>query len=431
MSKILVVDDEAIIALQIEKYLRNMGYNVVGKAHSGAGAVKMAKKLRPDLILMDIVMPGKLDGVDAARIIKSELDIPVIFITAYTDDMVIDRAKDVEPFGYIVKPFKECELRVSIEVALYKKDTERLLSESEERYHSVVNTAMDAIISIDSDGKIISWNRGAENIFRYTADEAMGKLCMFIFPERFREKYKTITRKSGIIGKLIEGTGLRKNGSEFPMECSLTAWKTKEKDFFTCIMRDITDRKQTEDALAESKKRYEMATKAGSVGIWDWNLETNEIYIDPNLKAMLGYEDHEIQNHLDDWGKHVYPDDIEKVMAAANAHIEGLIPQYAVTHRMLHKDGSIHCYLTRGNVIRDKNGKPFRMIGTDTDITEQKQKEEALRVNEEKFRNMVENLIQAITMPLNIITKQAGGNKVLLDNVEQIKGALNSIKEEI
>ncbi len=145
------------------------------------------------------------------------------------------------------------------------------------------------------------------------------------------------------------------------------------------LKREIAERKRAEEALQESEKRYVLATKAGQVGVWDWNLETNEIYVDPNLKAMLGYADHEIRNHLDDWGKLVHPDDTEQVMAAARAHLEGLTPVYEIVHRMLHKDGSMRWFLARGTAIRDANGKPYRVVGTDTDITERKQAEGSLK----------------------------------------------------
>jgi len=127
MSKILIADDEAYISTQLEERLTFIGYDVVGKASSGEAAIDMARSLRPDLVLMDIIMPGNLDGIAAAEIIKEEQNIPVIFLTAYTDDKLIERARNVEPFGYIVKPFQEREIKAVIEVALYKKEMERAL----------------------------------------------------------------------------------------------------------------------------------------------------------------------------------------------------------------------------------------------------------------------------------------------------------------
>ena len=124
MSKILIVDDEAIIILQLEKRLSSMGYTIAGMAASGEDAVEMARHAQPDLVLMDIVMPGKMDGIEAAKIISGELDIPVVFVTSYADDNIIEKAKSVRPYGYIVKPFNELEIKAAIEVALFRKATE-------------------------------------------------------------------------------------------------------------------------------------------------------------------------------------------------------------------------------------------------------------------------------------------------------------------
>ena len=125
MSKILVVDDEAIITMQLEERLTAMGYTVTGMAASGVDAVDKARSMRPDLVLMDIVMPGKMNGIEAAAIVTKELDIPVVFVTSYADDKIIEQAKSVRPYGYIVKPFNELEIKAAIEVALFRKAAEQ------------------------------------------------------------------------------------------------------------------------------------------------------------------------------------------------------------------------------------------------------------------------------------------------------------------
>lgn len=125
MSKILVVDDEAIITMQLEERLSAMGYTVAGMAASGEDAIVKARRFRPDLVLMDIVMPGKMNGIEAAKIITQELDIPVVFVTSYADDSIIEKAKSVRPYGYIVKPFNELEIKAAIEVALFRKAAEQ------------------------------------------------------------------------------------------------------------------------------------------------------------------------------------------------------------------------------------------------------------------------------------------------------------------
>ena len=120
--------------------------------------------------------------------------------------------------------------------------------------------------------------------------------------------------------------------------------------------------------------------------MWDWNLQTNEIYVDPKLKAMLGFEDAEIPNRLEDWGARVHPDDVPAVMAEGQACIDGRIDVYEIAHRMLHKDGRVRWFLARGSLVKPVDGTPCRMVGTDTDITDRKQIEEEIRQNEASLR---------------------------------------------
>ncbi len=120
MSRILIVDDEAVISTHLEVKLRAMGYEVVGRACSGESSIRMAESLEPDLVIMDIVMQGAMDGIDAASRIRARRDVPVIFLTAYSSDAFIDRAKRIGPIAYITKPFNEREIRAAIEIALHR-----------------------------------------------------------------------------------------------------------------------------------------------------------------------------------------------------------------------------------------------------------------------------------------------------------------------
>ena len=137
--------------------------------------------------------------------------------------------------------------------------------------------------------------------------------------------------------------------------------------------------------------RHRRAAAAGGVGFWDWNLATGEIHVDPVLKEMFGYQDHEIRNHLDDWGRLVHPDDAAAVFEQAQAHIAGRTPVYEIEHRMVHRDGSIRWFRARGSLIRDEQGTPVGMTGSDTDITERKRSEEALRQAEELNKRIVQS----------------------------------------
>jgi two-component system, response regulator PdtaR len=128
-SRILVVEDEAIVAMGIKQKVEDLGHEVVDIAYTGEDAVAIALETEPDLILMDIVLKGNMDGIEAATKIRNQLDIPVIYLTAYSDEEVLERARMTEPYGYIIKPFKKSELNANIEMALYKHSEDQKKSE--------------------------------------------------------------------------------------------------------------------------------------------------------------------------------------------------------------------------------------------------------------------------------------------------------------
>ncbi|MCG6909566.1 MAG: response regulator [Deltaproteobacteria bacterium] len=130
VNRIIIADDEVIISTQLEEFLSTKGFDIIGIATSGVQAVEMAMELKPDLMLMDIVMPGELDGISAAEKINAALKIPVIFLTAYADEEMIQRAKPIGPFGYVLKPIQERQILAAIEIALHKGDMERKLQEA-------------------------------------------------------------------------------------------------------------------------------------------------------------------------------------------------------------------------------------------------------------------------------------------------------------
>ena len=125
MDKILIVDDDITTITALEEFLPSKGYDVAGSAFSGKEAIKMAAEARPDLILMDIGMPGKIDGINAAQKIKETLGIPVLFLTGHSEDEIIERAKNAEPLGYIMKPFDETQVNAAIRIALHTVHTNK------------------------------------------------------------------------------------------------------------------------------------------------------------------------------------------------------------------------------------------------------------------------------------------------------------------
>lgn len=138
VTNILVVEDESIVSKDIQMSLKKLGYNVVGAAATGEKAVELAKELNPDVVLMDIMLKGDMTGIDAAAEIKESMSIPVIFLTAYADESTLNKAKVTEPYGYIIKPFKEVDIHTSIEMALYKHDKEREVRKERDFLYNIV-----------------------------------------------------------------------------------------------------------------------------------------------------------------------------------------------------------------------------------------------------------------------------------------------------
>ena len=174
-SGILIVEDSYIVAFHLQKTLESEGYNIVGIKTSGEAALELLEKQKADLVLMDIMLEGELDGIETAGIIQSKHHIPVIYITALTDKATIQRAKVTEPYGYLTKPFEDREIFTVIEMAIYKHQVESELRRSEERYFSTIRSISDAAIIFDQDFLVSYINPSAEAICGYTLKEAKDK----------------------------------------------------------------------------------------------------------------------------------------------------------------------------------------------------------------------------------------------------------------
>jgi len=156
--KLLVVEDESIVAMDIKMRLQNLGYTVPAIAYSGEDAIRMAAETRPDIVLMDIMLGEGMDGVEAAEHIRQNFDIPVIYLTAYADEKTLSRAKITKPYGYILKPFEERELYSNVEIAIYNHKMEKELRDSRQWLHATIKSIGDAVIATDKDGIIKECN---------------------------------------------------------------------------------------------------------------------------------------------------------------------------------------------------------------------------------------------------------------------------------
>lgn len=180
-NHLLVVEDEKIIALDLQRRLEKFGYTVVALASDAESALQLAREHRPDIVLMDIMLGGERDGVDAAIAIREELEIPVVFLTAYADERTVERAKQAEPVGYVLKPFKERELQTTIEIALYKARVDRHLKAQEELFETLLDTIHDGLVAFDAEYAIRFMNPVAQSVTGIHEQSAIGRPLGEIF----------------------------------------------------------------------------------------------------------------------------------------------------------------------------------------------------------------------------------------------------------
>ena len=370
--RILFVEDELLVARDLRQQLVELGFDPVAAASCGEEAIRLAGELRPDLVLTDIFLEGAMDGIAAAQAIRAQFNIPTVFLTAFAEEETLQRARLAEPFGYIIKPFDERELRTVIRMALYKHQSELRLRDSEARYRAVTHFAYDAIITADNAGRIVGWNRGAERIFGYSEPEVSGQCMTMLMPERYRSRHLAgMARVQGggeahVIGQVVELTGLRKDQSEFPLELSLARWESTEGPFVTGIIRDITTRKQADDRVRSLSQAVEQSPVAIVITGPSGEIE----YVNPRFSELTGYTREEAvgRNPRVLKSGQMAPQVYEELWQAITA---GRVWSGELHNRK--KNGELFWEQATISAIRDESGKPAHFVAVKEDITERKQ----------------------------------------------------------
>lgn len=259
-KQILIVEDERIVAEDIKMSLRKLGYDVCGIAISGERAIKSAEKLNPDLILMDIVIEGKIDGIEASSIINSRFDIPIIYLTAHADEKTLERAKKTEPMGYILKPIEDRDLHSTIEMALYKHKMGNMLKESEERYRNVVENAHDAIFILASENLQYA-NPAFERLTGLKHKELCNDKFNFkdiIHPDDINIIMNRARKRGKKAKNSYEFRIISKDNGVKIVEANTVKVGNKEEAQEIGILRDITARKKIEE---ENRRNFERLRK--------------------------------------------------------------------------------------------------------------------------------------------------------------------------
>ncbi|HVY25926.1 MAG TPA: response regulator [Polyangiaceae bacterium] len=273
MNRIFVVEDEAIVREDIAQTLRELGYEVSGTAQSGAEALFAVEQLTPDLVLMDIKLAGRVDGIQTAAAIRKRWSIPVIYLTSHSDEATLARAKETGPHGYLLKPFNERDLRTAIEVALRKSELEKKLEQRERWFSTTLASVGDAVIATDAEERITFMNAVAEAATGWSKEDALKR--------PLREVFKVVSAENEPAGRLV-ARALR-NGfrAELPAGSQLMDRAGTSHDVddsiapiidaqgrllgSVVVFRDITDKRRLEERVALAERLASVSTMAAGM----------------------------------------------------------------------------------------------------------------------------------------------------------------------
>ena len=301
-------------------------------------------------------------------------------------------AKPIKKLEKIASLIKQGKLNTILSLDTNRKDELGLLAQSfNEMVHSlksstvsksfldnILDSLLDSLIVVNLQGSIQKVNRATLNLLGYQQQELMGTNLSSVTADEFAEHRAWCS--PNFLGTR-ETHYLTKDGIKIPVafSSSIILNDQNEAQGIVCLARDITEKHLAERALKESEERYALASRATNDGLWDWNLRTKQIYFSPRWKFLLGYEEHSLSNSPDEWFKRVHPEYLEELSRLTTTSIQNSSAHFEISYPMQHRDGSYRWMLCRGIAVPDEQGEVYRLIGSQTDITNSRQALEQLR----------------------------------------------------
>ena len=269
------------------------------------------------------------------------------------------------------------KLSIDLKSEVFKKDSQ--FKETSLALKIIKDNTFDAVIILNNMGRIIFWNSSAERIFGYIAEEVIGSdLIDVIIPKEkvveFNENYHPDrTKQINSQIKIMHITAIRKDGAQFPAELSIADVRNDDSWNTVGIIRDITDQKTLEQELKLSEHRLKLSLRGEEEYLWDWNIQTNEMYFSPTVQSMLGFEKKEIRRDYEGWQKMIHSTDLAHVINELEKHISGKTNMVRIEYRMRSAYDNWNWIYTRGKIVEfDDEKKPLKFIATNSDINEQK-----------------------------------------------------------
>jgi PAS domain S-box-containing protein len=428
MARILIADDEKTIRMLMQKLLQSLGFEVAGAAVDGMQALELAKTLRPDLVLMDIVMPGAMDGIDAAKKILAEFDIPVIFLTGYGGEEIIDRAKCAEPYAYLVKPCAEEEVKAAIELALDRKRRDRDRQESVSCQRTLTAAIPHTFRVYSGDyGRLLYVSKAYEKMWGLSRESLYQAPLSFldaIHPDDRPDVLAGIEgQKRGEASEKIyriaaPGSDIRWiRDSAFPIRDAQGRVQQ-----IAGIAEDITAQHILQQSLIEAETRYR--TVADNTFDWEFwvDPEGRFLYNSPSAERVTGYRPEEFEQDAGIFLRMIHPADRELFQGHYQQADMQKKPGRAV-FRVLRRDGTERWIEHICNPVFSPGGRYLGSRGSNRDITEQRMAEEERRALAERLQRAekmeaVGTLAGGVAHDLNnILGILVGSAELLLDDI--------------
>ncbi len=388
-KKILIVEDEGVVAADIKESLEKLGYEVTAMVPSGKEALKEVENNKPDLVLMDIILQGKMNGIDTAADIRSLFKIPVVYLTAYADEDTLERVKVTKPFGYIIKPFEDRELHTIIEMALYNHEIERKLEDSEKWLSTTLKSIGDAVIATDIMGSVKFMNPVAESLTGWKEADAMGKALKEVFHivneftgQEVESPVTKVLQHGAIVGLANHTILVGKDGEQVPIDDSGAPIRDSEGNLIGVVLvfRDIIDRRRAEKALFNEKERLAVTLKSIGDGVVTTDIEGKVMLINKVAEGLTGWSHHEaygkplseVFHIINEKTRIRCENPVEKVLQTGE--IVGLANHTALISR----DGTERTIADSGAPIRDANNNVFGVVLVFRDVSEKKKLEDEL-----------------------------------------------------
>jgi len=262
-----------------------------------------------------------------------------------------------------------------------------------ENFYQFLNFLDEFVFILNEKGMILFSNQFINDKLDYAENELLGQSVEILHQEKDLEELR-VNLKNIFSKKLLKCdlSLLSKKGEKFFVESKIFLGKIEDKKVIVCLSKDMSEIKKIEETLKKSEERWKFALEGSGDGIWDWNIQTGEVFFSTQWKKMLGFEEDEIEGSLEEWEKRVHPDDLKKVFQDIQKHFDGILPYYHNEHRVLCKDGSYKWILDKGMVVeKDEKGKPLRMLGTHSDITDKKNAELLFYERDRRYRGIFDH----------------------------------------